>query len=258
MSENIIYITGASSGNGAALAKRYAADGIVLCLLTNSDAQKLGEVADECRRKGAVANTFLADVGDRQAMITIAAEIIEKHGSPDIVIANAGIGPADPDDYFASDTAEKVMSVNFFGVINTLVPFIEPMMARGNGQFVIVSSVSSLRSTPNSGLYSASKAAASKWVEGIHFRLKPFGIHTTTICPGFVDTSMTEANRFVMPGIISADEAARLIINAIVRKRATYYMPMVARVIWRTFYILPDGFYNIVMSLAYKYWPSRS
>jgi len=61
-----------------------------------------------------------------------------------------------------------------------------------------------------------------------------------------------------MPGIISADEAARLIINAIVRKRATYYAPFVARVIWRTFYILPDGLYNIVMGLAYKYWPSRS
>jgi len=60
-----------------------------------------------------------------------------------------------------------------------------------------------------------------------------------------------------MPGIISADKAANLIIRAIVRKRATYYMPLVARLIWRIFYLVPDGIYNFIMMLAYRHWPSR-
>jgi len=122
-----IYITGASAGIGAALARALARHGVVLCLLANSDGDALGQVVEACRQKGAEAHPFLADVANREDMQAIANKILQELGAPSLVIANAGIGPADPEDYFASDTAERVMAVNFFGAINTVTPFIEPM-----------------------------------------------------------------------------------------------------------------------------------
>lgn len=257
MSFRVIYITGASTGIGAALAKSYAGPNTILCLLANADMNKLTGVAEDCERRGAKVQKFLADVGDRGRMHAITSEILEKFGLPSIVIANAGIGPADPDEYVNSELADRAMAVNYFGTINTFAAFIEPMKERRAGQLVAISSVSALRSTPNSGIYSASKAAVNMWTEGLRFKLRPFGISVTTICPGFVQTSMTEKNSFVMPGIIDADQAAKIIKQAVNKRKSRYYMPFMARCMWRTFYYMPDSLYDMMMSFAKKHWPNR-
>ena len=258
MLDNCIFITGASTGIGAALARHYASPGTRLCLLTNSDPDKLNEVAKSCEANGAIVRLFTANVRDKSLMHEIAGTIISEIGLPNLVIANAGIGPPDPDEYMESELPAETMAVNYLGVINTLSGFIEPMKTRGAGCLVAISSVSAMRSTPNSGIYSASKAAVNMWTEGLRFRLKPHGVNVITIFPGFVKTVMTENNPFYMPGMITTDVAARMIGRAIQKRRARYYLPLLARIIWRSFHYLPDPVYDLVMTLAKKYWPSRS
>jgi hypothetical protein len=257
VASKLIYITGASTGIGAALARSYASPGSTLCLLANADLDKLTEVAEQCERLGAKVQKFLADVGDRGRMHAVTNEILENFGLPDIVIANAGIGPVDPDEYITSLAPDRAMSVNYFGTINTFAGFIEPMKKRRSGQLVAISSVSALRSTPNSGIYSASKAAVNMWTEGLRFKLRPFGLYVTTICPGFVKTYMTDKNSFIMPGIIDADRAAKLIKAAVSKRMSRYYFPFMARCIWKTFYYLPDPLYDLIMSFAKRHWPDR-
>lgn len=257
MSDSCIFITGASTGIGAALARHYAAHGVHLCLLTNSNPENLGEVVKYCESMGAIVTIFFADVRDKSRMHQVASEIICEVGLPDVVIANAGIGPSDPDEYMISDLPFETMSANYLGVIHTFSGFIEPMKARQSGCLVAISSVSAMRATPNSGIYSASKAAVNLWTEGLRFRLKPHGVKVITIFPGFVNTAMSKNNIFYMPGMISADAAASKIVRAIQKRRSRYYIPLLAKVIWRTLHYFPDPIYDLVMALAKKYWPER-
>lgn len=257
MPDSCIYITGASTGIGAALARHYAAPGIDLCLLTNSDPENLNGVAQVCREKGAQVKIYMADVRDGDRMQEVTRQIVADVGLPDVVIANAGIGPPDPDEYVISQLPADAMAINYLGVIHTLSGFIEPMKARGSGALVAISSVSAMRSTPNSGIYSASKAAVNMWTEGLRFRLKPYGVKVITIFPGFVNTAMSKDNKFYMPGMISTDFAARKIGSAIQKRKSRYYLPLLAQFIWRTFHYLPDPVYDLVMTFAKKYWPEK-
>ena len=255
MSEKIIYITGASSGIGAALAKYFAAPGVTLCLLANADRDALEGVATECAQRGAKTETFLGDVVDRERMHAISRDIIARFGLPHLVIANAGICPVDPDDYVASHDPHDAMAVNYFGVIHTFAAFINPMKQRRSGHLVAVSSVSALRATPNSGIYSASKTAVNMWTEGLRLKLASFGISVTIVCPGFVRTAMTDKNTFYMPGIISAERAAQYIGKAIRSRRSRYYFPPLANFIWKTFHMLPGWLYDFTITFARKHWP---
>lgn len=258
MTDTLIYITGASTGIGAALAKHYSACGVTLCLLANANRTLLAEVAAVCEQGGSTVATFFGDVSDRDRMLAISREIIERFGLPDIVIANAGICPDDPDDYVLSDQPYEAMATNYFGVIHTFAEFIGPFKLRRAGQLVAVSSVSALRATPNSGIYAASKAAVNMWTEGLRLKLAPFGIAVTVICPGFVQTAMTEKNPFYMPGSISADKAAVYMANAIRKRRSRFYFPLVAQVIWQSFHYAPGWLYDFIISFAKRHWPNKS
>ena len=109
--------------------------------------------------------TFLycADVGDAARMGEVSRDILETVGVPDVVIANAGIRIQDPVSYETSASAAQVVMTNYIGVINTFASFIDPMKQRRRGHLVAVSSIAALGATPNSGIYSASKAAVNLW-----------------------------------------------------------------------------------------------
>lgn len=258
MSKAVIYITGASTGIGAALAIHYAAPGVTLCLLANASRALLIEVAATCEQRGSSVATFFCDVSDRDRMQAVSKEIIERFGLPDIVIANAGVCPDDPEDYVGSDQPHQAMAINYFGVIHTFADFIAPFKLRRAGQLVAVSSVSALRATPNSGIYAASKAAVNMWTEGLRLQLAPFGIAVTVICPGFVQTAMTEKNPFYMPGSISADKAAVYMATAIRKRRSRYYFPLVARIIWQSFHYAPGWLYDFIITFARRHWPDKT
>jgi short-subunit dehydrogenase len=245
-----IFITGASSGIGEALAVLYAKNGVTLGLLSTDSSRTLEEVAERCRAKGANVITYNADVAEKNRIDECAIDFQTRVGNTHLVIANAGVAYVEDNEYVETDIPMKNMRVNYFGVINTLLPFVEHMKKNRSGQIAIISSISSLRSTHNSGAYSASKAAINLWSEGLRLRLRPYNIPVTTLCVGFVDTAMTKNNPFWMPGLISADKAAILISNAILKKKRQVVLPWQSGGLWTIFHLMPGTLYDWLIDWA--------
>jgi len=217
-----VFITGASSGLGAALAAHYATRGAVLGLAARR-ADKLAEVT---RTLATPASVYVVDVADREALATAAADFATRHGTPDIVIANAGISTGTHGGNVADlATLERVLQTNVTGLAATLSPFVEAMRSRGSGTLVGIASVAGFRGLPGSGAYSASKAAAINWLEALRVELHGSGVRVVTVCPGYIDTPMTAVNRFHMPFLLSAEDAARRIARAIERGSALAVLP---------------------------------
>ena len=251
-----IVITGASSGIGAALAVHYAAPGVLLCLIARTEAA-MREVAQQCIARGSAVNVYVADVTDAARMREVSTQILAEVGLPDLVIANAGIRIEDPADYTYSTAAAEIMAVNYHGVIHSFASFIAPMKQRGSGHLVAVSSIAALRATPNSGIYSASKGAVNLWTEGLRLQLAPHNVAVTTACSGFVRTAMTADIPFHMPGILSPEQAAAIIAQAVAKRRSRIVFPWQSRLIWGIFAAMPGGMYDQVILLAKKLWPKR-
>ena len=217
-----VFITGASSGLGAALAAYYAAEGAVLGLAARR-ADKLAEVAATL---AATSTVYALDVADHAALASAAADFCSRHGTPDIVIANAGISAGtqcgSPEDLAE---LEKVLRTNVTGLAATLAHFVGPMRERGSGALVGIASVAGFRGLPDNGAYSASKAAAINWLEALRVELHGSGVRVVTVCPGYIETPMTAVNRFPMPFLISAEDAARRTARAIDSGRSLAVLP---------------------------------
>ncbi len=246
-----IFITGASSGIGEALSVRYANEGVVLGLLSTGKSISLETVAQACRDKGAKVYTFAADVSDSVAVAGAAREFLSVAGKIDIVIANAGVAIVENDgEGRLLEVAMGNINVNYYGVINTLSPFIDTMKNQKSGSLAVISSISALRATHNSGPYSASKAAVNLWTEGLRLRLRPFDVCVTTLCVGFVDTAMTKPNKFWMPGLITAEKAAALIARDIDRKSRLTVLPWTSGGLWTLFSFMPGALYDWLIDMA--------
>lgn len=217
-----ILITGASSGLGEALALAYAGPDIRLCL-GGRDPDRLARVAEACRAKGAEAYCRTLDVADAEAMAAWIDEV-ERMGPLDMVIANAGLSggtaAGEPE-----DQVRRIFAVNVNGVVNTVLPAVEPMRARRRGQIVIMASLAGFRGFASAPAYCASKAAVRVWGEGLRGWLARDGVGVTVICPGFVRTRMTAVNRFPMPFLMDTENAARLMKRAIDANRARFAYP---------------------------------
>jgi short-subunit dehydrogenase len=200
-----VVITGASSGIGEALARHYAAQGATLGLIS--------------RRHG-------VDVADEAAVAAAAQDFMRRHGVPDLVIANAGIGSgtdaANPGDI---SKLRKILDVNLIGLAATLAAFAPAMRDAGRGTLAGIASVAGFRGLAGNGAYCASKSAAITWLESLRAELHGSGVSVVCICPGYIDTPMTRVNRFRMPFLLSADEAAPRIARAIERKRRLAVIP---------------------------------
>lgn len=204
-------ITGASSGIGAALAEALAAPGVTLHL-GGRDQARLDAVAARCRAAGATAHPHLADVTDAAAM----AEWIGAAIPLDLVVANAGIsagtglgGRETP------EQARAIFATNLGGAINTVEPALEAMAARGGGTIAVVASIAGFLPTPNAPAYGASKAAADSWTVATAEAARARGVRLVSVCPGFIATPMTAANPYRMPGLMSAERAARIILRGL-------------------------------------------
>ncbi len=213
-----VLITGASSGIGAALARRLAAPGRRLTLL-GRDAGRLAAVA-----RGLVGSTetVSVDVCDQAAMTDV-IEAAFTIAPVDLLVANAGISGGD---------ARQLIAVNVQGILNTVEPAILPLRAQGHGQMALMSSLAGFRGLPNAPAYCASKAAVRVYGEGLRGRLARFGIKVSVICPGFIDTPLTADNPFPMPFLMSAEQAAERIVRGLARNRARIAFPR--RLYWPT------------------------
>jgi short-subunit dehydrogenase len=226
MTKNIL-ITGASSGLGEALSQAYAGPAVTLHLSGRHE-HRLAAVAGACEAKGAKVVASVVDVTDQAAMADLVAAA-EASGPLDLLIANAGISGGTGG--HQGETAEQtlsIFSVNLVGVLNTVLPVIEPMRARRRGQIAIMASLAGFRGLPTAPAYCASKAAVRVWGEGLRGWLARDGIGVTVICPGFVISRMTAANRFRMPFLMTAEHAASIMKRGIDanRARVAYPWPM--------------------------------
>lgn len=226
-----IVITGASSGIGEALAIAYAAPGIELAL-TGRDEARLNAVAERCRAAGARVTAARVDSADRDAM---AAWLAERDSAMpvDLVIANAGMASGTPEGREDPELARRTFDVNVTGVLNSVQPLIEPMIARGRGQIAIMSSLAAFRGFAGSAAYCASKAAVRIWGEAMRNELAGHGVEVSVVCPGFVVSRMTAVNKFPMPFLMQTEHAAGIIRRGLERNKSRIAFPWpMAALVW--------------------------
>jgi len=243
-----VFLTGASSGIGAALAARYAARGARLGLF----ARRKDALAAVAAQLGpARAATYVGDVRDASALRDAAGDFISRFGVPDIVIANAGISVGTltlhPED---NEVARATLETNVLGMLHTFQPFLPAMIAAKHGTLVGIASVAGFRGLPGAGAYCASKAAAISYLESLRVELAGTGVSVVTICPGYVATPMTAGNPYPMPFLLRAETAARLITRAIDRRRRFYVLPRRMAWLGRLFRGLPRPLYDSVFARA--------
>ncbi|MBM3550415.1 MAG: SDR family NAD(P)-dependent oxidoreductase [Alphaproteobacteria bacterium] len=243
-----VLITGASSGIGRALALAYAREGASLVLL-GRDAERLGAAANACLAAGAEeAETYVADVRDREAMARIIEAAQEKRPL-DILVANAGVSTGlSPGQIVETPEAVRAMfAINVAGVFNTVEPAIAPMCARKSGRIAIVGSMAGVRSLPYSPAYCAAKAATHMWADSLRGALAPHGVSVSLIVPGFVKTPMTAALKAWQPGAVSDQRAALIIKRGLERRRPVIAFPLFIYAAMRFFALLPPAVVDGVM-----------
>lgn len=242
-----VFLTGAASGVGRALAIQYATGGAILGLV----ARRRAALLDLAQTLHTCVDTYDVDVRDRSAMREAAGDFVARHNGADIVIANAGISlgaSAESRDDLA--VLDETLAVNVAGVANTLQPFIRPMRAAGAGKLVGIASVAGYRGLPGSAAYCASKAAAISYLESLRLELRGSGVRVTTVCPGYIATPMTHANPYAMPFLMNADEAARRIARVIRRDRSYAVIPWQMALVARMLRVLPNALYDRVFARA--------
>lgn len=242
-----VFITGASSGLGRALAHHYAANGAQLGLLARREDALValcGELPGEHLK-------LVADVASVEQMQQAATAFIERFGVPDVVIANAGVSVGtlteEADDFAAFET---VMRTNLFGLVTAFHPFVAAMRERGSGRLVGIASVAGIRGLPGAGAYSASKAAAIAYLESLRVELHGTGVRVVTIAPGYVATPMTAINPYPMPFILSADAAAGRIAQHIERGSSYAVVPWQMGLVAKLLRLLPNGVFDRLFARA--------
>ena len=235
-----IVITGASSGIGKALALHYASGGVTLGL-SGRNKDRLGKVADECRRLGAEVHTSSIDVRARSEMEQWLHEF-DTSSPVDILIANAGVmaGRAVTAEIESSDASYALMETNVLGVLNSIQPILPRMMARGHGQIGIVSSLAAFIPLPDAPSYSASKSAVLNYGLALRSALRRSGIGVSVICPGYVTTPMLAQESGLKPFAMPAERAAEFIVQGLQRNRSIIAFPFWFSLVTRLGGLLPE------------------
>ena len=231
----LVFITGASSGIGQALAARFAAAGWRLVLV----ARRADDVRGWAAAQGfdaARCTVYAADVREPPSIAAAGRDCLAAAGVPDVVIANAGISVGIDSAIHADlDVMRATLETNLLGVAATFQPFIAPMRERRTGALVGIASVAGIRGLPGHGAYCASKAGVISYCESLRGECRPYGIDVVTIVPGYVDTPLTRRNRYAMPFLTSpqafADRAYRAIESGASYRVIPWQMALIAKLL---------------------------
>ncbi len=220
--DRVAVITGAGSGIGARLAQRLADEGARIAAI-DQQGNRLAMLA--AALPGKPVATAVADVTDLHAVRQAVQRLEKDLGPTDLLIASAGVGHGTPASSFDAEAINQLIRINLLGVVNSIDAVIHGMQERKRGHLVVLSSLASYRGLPLMSAYCASKSGLNAFMDSLRIELKPYNILTTTICPGWIRTPMTEAlglpDRITMP----VEQAAEIILDAIRQKRAFLAFP---------------------------------
>jgi hypothetical protein len=248
-----VFITGASSGIGAALARRYAERGACLGLVARR-IDVLRELAASLPNPER-HHCYALDVADHAALAAAAAEFIVATGGADVVIANAGISQGTLTEYSEDlPVFERIIATNLTATVATFAPFIATMRqqaAAGQAcRLVGIASVAGIRGLPGAGAYSASKSAVITYCESLRVELRDSGIRVVTIAPGYIDTPMTRINPYPMPFLLPADVFAERAFKAIDAGVSYRVIPWQMGVVAKLMRFLPNRVFDALSSRA--------
>lgn len=240
----LVVITGASSGIGQALALRFRQSGYRLGLM----ARRVQEVqlwAESNNIDTSSYEIYSADVSDVDSIVAAGQACLTRQGVPDVVIANAGIS-------IGMDSAKrqdlgvmaKTFATNNIGLAATFHPFIEAMVQRGSGTLVGIGSVAGIRGLPGHGAYCASKAAVIAYCESLRGELMPSGVKVVTICPGYIDTPLTQKNSYAMPFLMQPEAFATRAFAAIEAGDSYRVIPWQMGVVAKLLRLLPNAVFD--------------
>ena len=237
-----LFITGASGGLGAELARAYAAPDTVIAIT----ARRREELEQVAATLPGTTIIYPVDVTDHAALAAAATDFVARHGAPDIVIANAGISAGTLTELPADLPAfERIFRVNVVGLFATFTPFVAAMRAAGRGKLVGIASVAGIRGIQGSGGYCASKSAAICYLEALRGEMRPLGVDVVTILPGYIRTPLTAQNPYAMPFLMDADDAARRIRRAIDRGASYAVVPWQMAIVAKLLRVLPNWLFDL-------------
>lgn len=242
-SNKVVMITGASSGIGRGLAFALAKRGAHVGLVARR-ADTLAEIAQEIEAQGGRAIVLPADVQDDQALRGVADRLRDEAGPIDVLVANAGIAPTADAAELQPQSVAEVLNVNVIGAANSVAAVMPEMVARGQGQLVVISSLAAYRGLPKSAAYCASKAAVSAFFESLRLDLEPRGIDVTIIHPGFIKTPLNAGRQAKMPFLMEVDGAVEKIVKAIEKRKRSYAFPWQLATIVRAGLLMPIPLYD--------------
>jgi short-subunit dehydrogenase len=246
-----IVVTGASAGIGQALALAYAAPGVVLGLI-GRDAERLEASAQACRARGAEVVTGCIDIREAEALKTWLYTFDTAHPI-DLLIANAGTSSilTNASDWEDLACTAKVIDVNLYGTLHTVLPVIERMRLRKHGQIALVASLLALRGIAISPAYCVSKAAIKVWADSVRPLLKRDQIALSVILPGFVKTAMSDNYPYAKPSMWSVDRAAAYIRRKLAARRAEIAFPFLLQLGMRLASMLPTPLADLILNKSH-------
>lgn len=218
-------ITGASAGLGAALARAYAAPGLLLGLTGRSEA-RLHNIAEHCRNAGAAVRILVTDVSDAAGMRRgLAAWDAER--PIDLLIANAGVftGHGADGNMESIEEIQDLVGTNLLGLMNTVDAVLPHMRRRRDGTIALIGSLAALQPLADAPGYSASKAGAMAYGEALQEYLKPDGVRVALVYPGHIDTAQVRDHVGALPNLLTAEAAARIIKQRLDRGRTVIAFP---------------------------------
>ncbi|MDZ7813474.1 MAG: SDR family oxidoreductase [Ideonella sp.] len=247
-SRPLVFITGASSGIGQALALQFARQGWRLALVARRE---------QALRQWALAHGFgpeqcwvtAADVQDVDSIVAAGQRCLAECGLPDAVIANAGISVGmDTAIREDLDVMRDTFATNNLGLAATFHPFVAPMLERRSGRLVGVASVASIRGLPGHGAYCASKSAVVAYCESLRGECRPFGVQVVTLVPGYIATPLTASNTYPMPFLMQPEDFAQKAVEAITAGTSYRVIPWQMGVIAKLMRLLPNPVFDALLA----------
>jgi short-subunit dehydrogenase len=244
----LVFITGASSGIGQALAQRFYRAGYRLALVARRSAEVQGWAQSQGMEVARVA-VYAADVRDVAAITAAGRQCIAAQGLPDVVVANAGISVGIDTAVFDDlEVMRSTYETNNVGMAATFQPFVRAMCERRSGRLVGIASVAGIRGLPGHGAYCSSKAAVISYCESLRGECRPHGVKVVTIAPGYIDTPLTQENRYSMPFLMKAEDFADRAFRAIERGVTFRVIPWQMGVVAKLLRALPNWLFDTALA----------